>query len=363
LLLEDEQELVTGQRLPYPLDTVEDAIAQAGAQCLTEGITACVDAGIGAGIESLSALDLAAFARLRARGKLPVRVQLMPFHGVLHPLAGHERDGVSVGLDLGLTQGFGDDWLSLGAVKLWFDGGMMARSAAFTEPYEGTDDLGLLAEEPETLIDRVLQAHRSGWQVAAHAIGDRAIDVAIEAFERAQRDTPRPDLRHRIEHGGYVRDDQVARLGALGIAIASQPCFLWGSGDDFTRVVGPERARGLYRGRSLLDAGVRLVGSTDRPLPGTPLRAMQVLVERRSDRGLAMGPEEAVSVDEAIRAFTRDAAWAAGWEERLGSLAPGKLADFTLLGADPGEVEPAGIGEIPVLATYLDGQARWERSA
>ncbi|GAB3561438.1 amidohydrolase [Spelaeicoccus albus] len=360
LLIDEEQTLVTEQRLPYPLSTVEDAISSAGHQCLSEGITACVDAGVGSGIESLSHLELAAYARLRRRGALPVRAQLMPHYGVLHAIPGHVDDHVTIGLDLGLQQGFGDDWLSLGAVKIWIDGGMMARSAALTAPYEGTNNLGILNEDPSTVVDQIGRAHSSGWQIAAHAIGDRAIDLAIEAFESAQSDIPRSDLKHRIEHGGYIRDDQVSRLSRLNVSISTQPCFLWGSGDDFTRVVGAERAQRLYRGRSLINAGIRLIGSTDRPLPGTPLQAMQVLVERRSSTGLPMGPEEAISIDEAIQAFTINPAQAAGWGDRLGSLSPGKRADFTVLGNDPRAVEASQIGQIPVLGTYIDGLKRWE---
>jgi predicted amidohydrolase YtcJ len=145
-------------------------------------------------------------------------------------------------------------------------------------------------------------------------------------------------------------------LAALGITVVSQPSFIYDSGDDYARQLGPDRADHLYRGRALLDAGVRIVGSTDRPLPGSPLRAVQTLVERRTRSGALIGPKEGITVEEAFATVTTHAAWIAGMEDRLGAVRPGYLADLTLLGANPLTAEVGEIAEIPVLGTVVDGQ-------
>ena len=361
VLVEGDQDIVRAQRMPYSQREIETALVAAGRQCLSEGITMCIDAGIGAGMTSLGEAELGAYQALRERDELPQRMQVMACTDALHPISAADQDGFRRGLDLGMRTGFGDDWLSLGAMKLWLDGGMMVRSAAVTEPYAGTANTGMLLMDEERVAQIVLEGQRAGWQLALHAIGDRAIDVALGAFEYAQQQLPGANPRHRIEHAGMIRPDQVARFGALGMAIGTQPCFLWYSGDDFVELVGRERIDWLYRGRSLIDAGVRLIGSTDRPLPGDPLRGIQVMVDRRTPSGVVVGPGEHLTVDEALAAFTINAAWAAGREGDLGSLIAGKAADFVVLGASPYTVGPAQIGEINVERTYIDGRLRFEK--
>ncbi len=360
LLLEDEQKLVFDQRLPYSQDEIENALINAGERCLADGITMCVEAGIGGGLLSLSGTELAAYQNLAESGRLPVRMQVMVSRDVVHEVS--TTDGPQRVIDLGLRTGLGDDWLSIGALKTWLDGGMMVRSAAVTEPYVGTTETGMLVGQRTEVIAEVVGAHRAGWQLALHAIGDRAVDLAIEALQEARRVLPRPDARHRIEHGGLIRDDQLRSLGDLGVSISTQPCFLWHFGDDYANILGPERAGLLYRGRSLLDHGIRLIGSTDRPLPGTPLKAIQFLAQRRTSSGAIVGSDEVISVDEAIAIFTRDAAWGSHKDERLGTLTAGKRADFIVLDDDPRQVPIADISDIGVQRTYIDGVLRWQRS-
>ncbi|WP_424187365.1 amidohydrolase family protein [Actinokineospora sp. G85] len=190
-----------------------------------------------------------------------------------------------------------------------------------------------------------------------HAIGDRAVDVALDAVEAAQTAHPRPEARHRVEHAGLVRPDQLARFAALGVTPVVQPAFLWSFGDDYAAIMGPERAPWLYRGQSFVEEGVRLVGSSDRPVTtGAPLRAMQFMLDRTTGGGRRVGPAEAVSPATAVRAYTTEAAWACHWERDLGALTPGSLADLVVLTADPHVAPPADIG---VRATVVDGRVVW----
>ncbi|MER8002520.1 amidohydrolase [Streptomyces sp. NPDC095613] len=343
-------------RLPYSQQELAGAIGRAARTCLAEGVTACAEAGIGGALFGHSPVELGAYQLAHDQDLLPLRVQLMVSADRLRPVAAHDSDGIPRALDLGLRTGFGDDRLSLGALKIYTDGGMMARTAALSDPYEGLDHAGQLQDDPDTLADTIVDGHRAGWQLAVHAIGDRAADLALDALERAQRHWPRPRARHRIEHAGLIRPDQLPRFARLGVSAVVQPNFLRRFGDDYAAIMGEGRAPWLYRGRAFLDHGIPLVGSSDRPVAdGSPLRAVQFMVERASESGQVIGPDEGITVDEALRAYTVAGARACHWEDDLGSLTPGKRADLVVLGDDPRRVDPSRIGDIEVAATYVGG--------
>ncbi|MET7365728.1 amidohydrolase [Streptomyces sp. NPDC005566] len=356
-LAEGAMTAARGLRLPYSQEELADAIEYAARGCLAEGITACAEAGIGGGLLGNSPVEAGAYQLLRDQGRLPLRVQLMAAGDTLRPRAAHRDDGISRAMDLGIRTGFGDGWLSLGALKIYTDGGMMARTAALTSPYEGMTHTGQLQDDPGRLTDLIVDGHLAGWQLAVHAIGDRAADLALDALERAQRLRPRPDARHRVEHAGLIRPDQLPRFARLGVSAVIQPNFLRYFGDDYAAVMGEERAAWMYRGRGFLDHGVTLVGSSDRPVTdGAPLRAIQFMVERASASGLLIGPGEGITVDEALRAYTVAGAHACRWDDTAGTLSPGRRADLVVLGDDPRRVDPSRIGDIEVVATYVAGR-------
>ncbi|AWZ04194.1 MULTISPECIES: amidohydrolase [unclassified Streptomyces] len=355
-LAEGAMTAARGLRLPYGQAELADAVERAARTCLAEGVTAVAEAGIGGGLLGNSPVELGAYQLLRDQGRLPLRVQLMAAGDTLTPRDAQRDDGIPRALDLGMRTGFGDDWLSLGALKIYTDGGMMARTAALTAPYAGTDHTGQLQDDPDRLAQLIVDGHLAGWQLAVHAIGDRAADLALDALERAQRLRPRPDARHRIEHAGLIRPDQLPRFARLGLSAVVQPTFLHSFGDDYADVMGEERAPWMYRGRGFLDHGVTLVGSSDRPVTdGAPLRAVQFMVERASASGRRIGPDEAITVEEALRAYTVAGAYACRWDDSAGSLTPGKRADLVVLGDDPRYVDPSRIGDIEVLTTFVDG--------
>lgn len=359
LLEETAQQLVQRQVLPYPVDTLADAIGAATRHYLTEGVTSFTEAGIGGGWIGHSPVELAAYQRARTNGQLHTRAQVMPASDVLHPLASHADDGLSLGLDLGMRTGFGDDRLSLGPVKIFLDGSLLGRTAAVTEPFCGcphSPSTGYFQGDAQAMADTVIDAHRAGWTVAAHAIGDRAVDLALDTFARAQRAHPRPDVLHRIEHAGVVRPDQLSRFAELRVVPVPQHNFLHTFGDAMAAALGPRRTPWSYRMRSLLDLGIPVPGSSDRPVaPGAPLPAMQSMVERLTETGSPYGPDERVTALAALRAWTTGSAHATGFGDRKGLLLPGHLADLTVLDADPTRVAPGRIGAIGVLATAVDG--------
>ncbi|MFD9903303.1 amidohydrolase [Streptomyces sp. NPDC059063] len=356
-LAEDDMGAVLRLRPPHTLTELADAIAHSARVCRSEGITACAEAGIGSELFAHSPIEGAAFQLAHESGRLPVRVQLMVAADALRPVDAADEDTTERAFGVGLRTGFGEGRLSIGALKVFTDGGMMARTAALTEPYVGSDAAGQLQTDRQSLKETIVEGHRAGWQLAVHAIGDRAVDVALDALETAQRVHPRPDARHRVEHAGLVRPDQLPRFAALNATAVVQPSFLRHFGDDYAAIMGPERAPWMYRGRGFLDHGVRLAGSSDRPVAdGAPLRAIQFMVERASASGALIGPKEAVTVEEALRAYTADAAYACHWEDSAGTLTPGKRADLVVLGDDPTRVDPSRIGDIEVVDTFVEGE-------
>jgi predicted amidohydrolase YtcJ len=243
-------------------------------------------------------------------------------------------------------------------MKVFFDGALSSRTAAMAAPFVDRDHAGYLADDPEHLHEAVVGAHLAGWTVAAHAIGDRAVAAALDAFADAQVTLPRPEVRHRIEHAGVVSDAEVRRFAALGVTPVPQARFLPEIGDSMVAAVGEERADLLYRHAAFLRAGVRVPSSSDRPCvaDGHPLRTMQAMVQRRSSSGRLIGPDEAVDAVTALRSLTVDTAWVAGDEDRRGILAPGMLADLVVLGDDVTRVAPDRIGTTEVVATLCGGE-------
>ncbi|MHA6627775.1 amidohydrolase [Pseudonocardia sichuanensis] len=363
LLQERAMPLVRGAFEPLPVAEIEANIAEASRVALSEGLTSATEPGIGT-IDGLgnSPLDLHAFQRARESGALGVRMTLMPYVTALHAVAG--EDGLR-GLDLGLRSGFGDEWLRIGPVKILTDGSLIGRSAAMTCCYAGEDDnTGFMLFEPQEMAPLLVGAHRAGWQVAAHAIGDAAIDHVLDVYEQAQRDHPRPDTRHRIEHFAVADDRQVARAAALGVVAVPQGRFITELGDGMRTALGPERSEHCYRMRSLLDAGMVLPGSSDTPVvDGAPLLGIHDMVNRRTRSGQELAPGERVTVEQALRAYTHGSAYAVREEHRKGTLTAGALADFTVLSEDLLAVEPERIAEVEVRATVVGGELAYERSA
>jgi predicted amidohydrolase YtcJ len=363
-LLEERAQLLVGSLVyPYPRAELTDAIARAAEVYLAEGVTSCTEAGIGGGWVAHSPAELAAYAAARDQGRLGVRVELMVAREVLHPLGAHPDDDLVAGLDLGITTGFGDDWLRLGAVKIFADGSLVGRTAAMIDDYAGESGRGYLQADEDDLRAAIVAAHRSGWQVATHAIGDLAVDLVLDAYEQALAEYPRPGPRHRIEHFAVVRPRQVTRAAALGVIAVPQGRFASELGDGMLAAVGPDRHGWLYRQRSLLDAGMVLPGSSDRPVvAGAPLAGIADMVNRRTASGAPFNPGEAVSAEEALRAWTWGSAYASGQEHVKGSVAPGLLADLVVLAEDPTAVSPDRIAGLEVLATIVGGQFAYDRA-
>jgi predicted amidohydrolase YtcJ len=358
-IVRDEHGDPTGLLQENAMELIERVIPAPTLEDMVEALRRCNDAYVAAGITSSqdAGLDdpqqVEAFQRAVQRGLLRLRTSIMLRHQLLPHLLG-----------LGIKQGFGDHHLRIGPVKLFADGSLIGRTAAVSRPFLADprpDNCGITIWSQEELDELVWQAHAAGFQVATHAIGDRAIEMVLDAYERALARLPRPDHRHRIEHGGVLRPDLIERIARLGVLVVSQPIFIAEYGDGFIRHLGLERIQLTYPFRSLLDAGIRLVFSTDCPVSAyQPLRCIQAAVQERTASGRSYALEEAITVEEALPLYTVNGAYASFEEHCKGMLRPGMLADFVVLERDPRRVDPEELAEIRVLRTVIGGETVYE---
>jgi len=321
--------------------TIDESVAavdRASRAFVQAGLTTVCDAQV-------TSRELTAYEEARSRGVLGVRTVCMPLS--------HQLDAL---LDLGLTTGFGDDHLRLGAMKFYADGSLIGGTACFHDAYGENADLeGSMYWEPGQFEDAVRRAHMARWQIGVHVQGDQAMGMVLDAIEAAVNLAPR-DHRHRLEHAGYPTPELIAQIARLGMVTVNQPSYLRDSGDDFLTRLG-ERAQRLQPLRDELDAGVAVVLSSDSDVASyRPLDTIASALERRTLSGAAIGLDQAMTLDEALLAHTRTAAYALQIDDRLGSLVAGAKADVVILDGDLRTSEPREIRETPTWLTVLDGR-------
>jgi hypothetical protein len=348
LLLETAQRLVREHVPPPTLRDMREAFRRASERMAREGITSVQDADTG----SISSDEVGAWQAASDAGEMRQRASLILSVDHVFPPA-----PATGPFGLGLRSGLGDERLRIGGVKIYSDGSLIGRTAALGAPFEGEpENTGMLLYPSEGLRRLVGDAHRAGWQVSVHAIGDRAVAEVVDAYAAALAAHPTRDHRHRIEHCGIISPELIERIADLGVIPVTQPRFISELGDGFIRALGRGRIGSCYPLASLVRRGILVAGSSDRPVVnGAPLLGIQDAVVQRTAAGEPYAPEEALTVDEALALFTRNAAFASFEDAEKGTLTPGKLADFTLLADDPGQVPPSEIGSIPVVATFVGG--------
>ena len=291
--------------------------------------------------------DLRAYQDARDAGDLLFRVYC--FLGVAH---------LDPMLAAGVRTGLGDDWVRVGAVKCIADGSISERTARLSAPYIGRpDDYGILVTKEVELYEQAKKAHLAGWQVGTHANGDVAIDQTLRVYERLQKEYPRRDPRFRLEHCTVINDDLVKRIKTLGAIPTPFSTYVYYHGEKM-KYYGSERTKQMFALRSFLDAGIPATQSSDYP-PGeyAPMMALQSEVTRTDRQGNVWGPNQRISVEEAIRVGTVNGAYASYDENRKGSIEAGKLADLVVLGRDPLKENPLTMVTIPVERTMVGG--RW----
>jgi predicted amidohydrolase YtcJ len=256
-----------------------------------------------------------------------------------------------------IRTGFGNEWLRVGGLKLLADGSCSERTMRMSTPYADRPDYyGILTMNQQELDETIEAAHVHHFQVGVHANGDVAIDMVLKAYERAIKLHPRPDPRFRIEHCTLVNPALLARIAALGAVPAPFYTYVHYHGDKWG-AYGQERLQWMFAHRSFLDHKIRVASASDYvPGPYEPLMAIQSMVTRKDFEGRVWGPNQKITVDEALRICTINGAFASFEEDQKGSIAPGKLADFVVLAEDPHEVDPDKIKHIEVVRTVLGGK-------
>lgn len=333
--------------IPRPtVSDIKQAIVAAGNHFLSMGITSVAEAGIS------SSDQLQAYQELRKSEELPVRTYLMMMiDDTLEPLA-----------KLGIRTGFGDEWLRIGPAKLLQDGSGGGRTAAMTRHYpDQPDNFGITIHTQEQLDERFAAVAKAGFQGAAHAIGDRAIDMIVSAYERALAKYPQHNARWRIEHCGMMTPRLLARMKQVELLAVPQPAFIHYLGDSYLENFSEDALDLAYPGRSWFDLGITAIGSSDTPVvPADPWMNMRAAVTRLTQDGQLLGPSQGVTVDEALRMFTVHGAIGSFEESIKGSIAPGKLADLIVIDRDPREVDPVDLHTIRTDLTMIDGRIVFE---
>jgi predicted amidohydrolase YtcJ len=301
--------------------------------------------------------DLAVFERAHRAGTLRTRI----YAAVPLSTWARLRDTVA-------ARGRGDSWLRIGGLKGFVDGSLGSHTAAMMQPFtDAPNDTGLLVNTPDNLYSWTSNADKSQLHVIVHAIGDRAINLQLNIFERVERENGPRDRRFRIEHAQHIAPSDVQRFGRLGVIPSMQPYHAIDDGRWAEKVIGPERAKTTYAFRSLRDTRARLAFGSDWPVaPATPLEGIYAAVTRRTlDDKHPDGwiPEQKITVEDALRAYTVDAAYATFEENDKGSLSPGKLADLVIIDRDLTKIAPETIRDAKIEYTIVSGRVVYDRKS
>ncbi|MCC7021920.1 MAG: amidohydrolase [Thermomicrobiales bacterium] len=333
--------------LPEPDEAeIMAALEAAGREFLRHGVTSAVEAIV------RDPRQLRAYQRLREREALPIRTYLMM-------IIDETLDDL---VSLGIRTGFGDEWVRIGPAKLFSDGSIGGRTARMHAPYEGEpENFGLWMMPPEELKAKVRRAHDAGFQVGIHAIGDAAIDLVLDAYAEAQVANPRPDARHRIEHCSIVDDRILGRIRDLGVVPIPGTSFLRHFRDAYVTNLGEWRIGQTYGMRSFARFGITAAASTDAPVvPVNALAGIQTMVTRRDILGRPCNLEEAIPLDDALRAYTVNGAYASFEEGIKGMLKSGLLGDITIFETDLATVDPNDLASVGVDYTVVAGKVVYE---
>jgi predicted amidohydrolase YtcJ len=346
-ILKDNAMALVEAVVPPPSAAMEDrALEAAMGHVAARGVTSVHHMG--------SWAELEVFRRARAAGRLTTRI-----HAAV-PLAtwGRLRDFVA-------RAGRGDEWLGWGNLKGFVDGSLGSHTALFDAPYDDRpDDRGLPVNEVDELERWIREADAAGLQVSVHAIGDRANHLLLDMFERVASEHGPRDRRFRVEHAQHLRPEDIPRFAALGVIASMQPYHAIDDGRWAEELIGPRRIRTTYAFRSLLEGGAKVAfGSDWFVAPPAPLEGIYAAVTRQTLDGAHPGgwvPEQKITVEDALAAYTRSAAYAAFDESNRGVLKAGFLADFVILDRDLTTMPPEGPLNARVLMTVVGGKTVYE---
>jgi predicted amidohydrolase YtcJ len=347
VLKDAAQSLVAGHMPPRSEEELDRALAAAAQHAVEHGVTMITDMGSWSGLET--------YRRAHARGRLPLRV-----YSVV-PLSTWERMS-----DFVESDGSGDHRLFWGGMKAFVDGSLGSTTAWFYEPYaDAPGERGLMVTDTVELRRDIVDADAAGLHVIVHAIGTRANDWLLDAFAEAREANGPRDRRFRIEHAQHLRDETVNRIAEDDVIASMQPYHAVDDGRWAERRIGPERIQLTYAFRSLLDAGARMTFGSDWTVaPLQPLLGIHAAATRQTIDGMnpdGWVPQQIISVEEAVTAYTASNAYASYLEGQLGKIEPGYYADLVALSDDIFTIDPSRIARTRVELTMVDGEVVFER--
>ncbi|MFY0545959.1 amidohydrolase [Brevibacillus sp. H7] len=326
------------------------ALKLASDDFVAKGITSIHDAG-GYGPDNLRAMQKAVQA-----GDVKVRIYAMIC------ALNQSDEFVRKMMEAGIVTGLGDEWFRIGPAKVFTDGASIAPTMAMREPFDSRpNDCGILYYTQEELNNILGEAHAKGFQITAHAQGDRAIEMLLTCFEEALSKHPRTNHRHRIEHAGVSMPDLIERMTSLGIVPIPNPPFFYEFGDGYVKNIG-KRVNHMFPVRDFLDNGIIAAAASDSPVTDhNPLLGIHAAVNRKSKSGQEVGAIQRVSVMEAIRLYTWNGAYASFEEDIKGSIEPGKLADLVVLNDRILDVSAECLKDLYVEMTFIDGKVVYQK--
>jgi predicted amidohydrolase YtcJ len=346
VLLEASMGLGTSLLPPLSLAERMAAARNASDQLLRSGITTVA-------AMSVSPEDIGTFQALYSRPTQSlVSTVLCPYVPATRPV----DEVLRFVRGSGVITGFGNEHLKLGALKIFVDGGITGRAAWFKKAYKNRPDFyGIPQVEKETLFATVRLADKLGWQIHLHVCGDAAAELALDALEAAQKENQTEGRRHILTHLYILSPEMIARMRRLGIVAVLQPNFVYALGEHMREALNEDQLTNIVPVRSLLDGQVPVALGID-GLPQNPMYAIYAAVVRRTDAGNVLAASEAVTVKEALRAYTKTSAYALFEEQRRGSIEVGKFADLIVLDRDIFKVPNDEIKDVKVLLTIKEGQ-------
>jgi len=359
MIVRDARGEPTGILKDNAMSAVDAVVPQPSAQMLDRALAAAMTYVNAQGVTSVQHMgtwsDVETFARAARATTLTTRIYAVT------PLRewSRLRDTVS-SRTYGGVDGRGDAWLRIGGLKGFMDGSLGSHTAAFEEPFEDSpNDRGLLVNSLDDMHTWIAGADKAGLQVMVHAIGDRANALLLDIYERVEKENGPRDRRFRIEHAQHLRAADIPRFAQLDVIASMQPYHCIDDGRWAEQFIG-RRIRTTYAFRTLIDDGTRLAFGSDWAVaPATPLEGIYAAVTRRTLDDKNPGgwvPEQKISVDEALRAYTANAAYASFEESIKGTLVAGKLADFVVLDRDLFSIPAPQLRDAKVIVTVVGGR-------
>ena len=356
-IVRNKQGKLTGLFKDNAMGLIDGSVPAAPAELEDRALDAAMNYVAARGVTSAHSMSgyMGAFERAHASNKLKTRI----YAGMVL------SDWSALKTKIG-QQGRGDKWLRIGLLKGFVDGSLGSHTAAFFKPFiDSPKDSGFFITPEKDLYEWATAADKAGLQVTIHAIGDKAIHTLLNIFERIEKENGPRDRRFRIEHVQHLHPDDIKRFASLGVIASMQPYHAIDDGRWAEKVIGHQRSETTYAFRSLLDAGAIVsFGSDWFVAPPTPLEGIYAAVTRRTlDDKNPDGwiPEQKITVEQALKAYTLSAAYASFEENIKGSLEPGKLADFVILDQDITSIESEKIRDVKVLKTVVGGTTMYER--